>query len=111
MRLLTQEVRRKLPRLGSQESLGGRAVAHVKFFTPDSSWSWYATGGGPEGGDFLLFRLVDGLDRELGHFRLSELQAARGPLGLPIERDLYWQPRTLEEIAPELFTTTRRNAP
>jgi len=31
------------------------------------------------------------------------LQKVRGPLGLPIERDLYWQPKTLREIAPEMF--------
>ena len=43
MKLMTQEVRRTLPPLYSQEELGGKAVAHVKFFTPDSSWTWYAT--------------------------------------------------------------------
>ena len=49
MRLLTEEIRRILPALRSQDSLGGKAVAHVKFFTPDSSWTWYATEGSPEG--------------------------------------------------------------
>lgn len=34
---------------------------------------------------------------------LSELKSVRGLLGLPIERDKFWQPKTLEEIAPELF--------
>jgi hypothetical protein len=46
---------------------------------------------------------VDGLVKELGYFSLSELEEVRGPLGLPIERDLYWQPKTLIEIAPEMF--------
>ena len=54
-------------------------------------------------GDDLFFGLVDGLERELGYFSLSELQKARGPLGLPIERDLHWRPKTLAEIAPEMF--------
>jgi hypothetical protein len=27
-------------------------------------------------------------------------------MGLPIERDLYWQPKMLEEIAPEMFNDT-----
>ena len=27
----------------------------------------------------------------------------RGPMGLPIERDLHWKPKMLEEIAPEEF--------
>ena len=100
MKLMTEEVRKRLPPLGSQEHLGSRAVAHVKFFTPDSNWTWYAT---EFDGTDLFFGLVDGCEKELGYFSLSELRQARGPLGLPIERDLHWQPTPLDEIAPELF--------
>lgn len=103
MKLLTQEIREKLPPLYSQEKLGGKAVAYVKFFTPDSNWTFYAT---EFDGHDTFFGLVDGHYKELGYFSLSELQSVRGPLGLPVERDLYWQPKTLEEIAPELFTPT-----
>ena len=35
---------------------------------------------------------VCGSENESGYFRLSELEAARGPLGLAIERDLYFEP-------------------
>ena len=104
MQLMTKEIRKKLPPLYSQEKLGGKAVAIVKYFTPSSSWTWWATEGSPEGEDFIFFGLVDGLEKELGYFSLSELKKVRGSLGLPIERDLYWRPKTLEEIAPELFT-------
>jgi len=108
MVLLTTEVRKRLPPLGSQDGLGGKAVAHVKFFTPDSNWTWWATEGQQEGDDFVFFGLVDGHFKELGQFCLSELQNVRGALGLPVERDLYWQPKTLEEIAPELFGNERQ---
>ena len=101
MQLMTQELRKKVPPLYSQEHLGSKAVAVVKFFTPDSSWTWY---GVSWDGKDIFFGLVDGLEKELGYFSLSELKKVRGALGLPIERDLYWQPKTLEEIAPELFT-------
>ena len=103
MKLLTKEIRKKLPALYSQEHLGSKAVAVVKFFTPSSSWTWWATEGSEQDGDFIFFGLVEGHERELGYFSLSELEKVRGPLGLKIERDLYWQPKTLEEIAPELF--------
>jgi hypothetical protein len=53
--------------------------------------------------DFHFFGLVDGHCKELGYFSLSDLEGVRGPMGLPIERDLHWQPKTLEEIAPEMF--------
>ena len=29
-------------------------------------------------------------------------------MGLPIERDLYWRPKTLEGIAPEMFHTSEK---
>jgi hypothetical protein len=100
MQLLTKEIRGKLPSLGSQDSKGGKAVAYVKFFTPDSSWTWYAT---EFDGEDLFFGLVEGQEKELGYFSLSELQSARGPMGLAVERDLHWTPKTLAEIAPEMF--------
>ena len=56
-------------------------------------------------GEDTFFGLVEGHCKEFGYFSLSELESLRGPLSLPVERDLYWQPKTLEEIAPELFTS------
>ena len=101
MQLLTKELRRKLPPLGSQDGKGGKAVAYLKLFTPDSSWTWYAT---EFDGQDTFFGLVEGQEKELGSFSLAELLNARGPMGLPVERDLHWTPKTLAEIAPEMFT-------
>jgi hypothetical protein len=104
MELVPQGVREKLPPLYAQEELGGRAVAHVKYFTPDGSWTWYAT---EFDGKDTFFGLVDGHVKELGYFSLSELREACGPMGLHIERDLHWKPTTLQEIAPEVFAETK----
>ena len=104
MKLLTKEIRKKLPPLYLQEGKGGKAVALVKYFSPSSSWTWYAS---EFDGEDTFFGLVDGHCKELGYFSLSELESVNGPMGLPIERDLYWQPKTLEEIAPELFTPAK----
>jgi hypothetical protein len=109
MMLLTQANRKALPPLYSQDGKGYEAVAVVKFFTPDSSWTWYATEGSEVDADglydtdapkvdYLMFGLVDGLEPELGYFALSELASARGPLGLPIERDRYFKPCPLSEV-------------
>lgn len=95
MHLLTQDIIKRLPPLYSQESLGLNAIAQVKFFTPDGSWTWYATEFDPADG--LFFGLVSGFELELGYFTLQELQEARGMLGLPIERDINWTPKTLAE--------------
>jgi len=104
MQLLTNELRRKLPSLGSQDGKGSKAVVLARFFTPDAGWTWNAIEGQEEGNDFMFFGLVEGQFKELGYFSLAELQGVRGPMGLPIERDLHWTPRTLEEIAPEMFS-------
>lgn len=70
-------------------------MAWVKYFTPDSSWTWYAT---EFDGQDTFFGLVQGLEEELGYFSLAELQQVRGPLGLPIERDLHFQPTPLSQL-------------
>lgn len=95
MVLLNTEVKEKLPALYSQEEKGLEAVAVVKFFTPDSGWTWYAT---EFDGEDLFFGLVDGFEKELGYFRLSELKQVKGKLGLPIERDLYFKPTKLKDL-------------
>jgi len=92
-----------LPAIGSTDGQGGDAVVLVKLFTPDSSWTWYLTEASREGRDIQMFGLVDGHIKELGYVSLNELMAVRGPMGLPIERDLFWSPKRLRDLAPELF--------
>ena len=100
MELMPKELKRKMPPLYAQEKLGKAAVAYVKYFTPDSNWTWYGT---EFDGKDTFFGLVEGFEKEFGYFSLAELKSVKGPMGLPIERDLYWKPKTLKEIAPELF--------
>ena len=94
MKLLTKELRQKLPPLYSCERCTDPMV-HAKFFSPDTNWTWYALEF--DGAD-LFFGYVVGLDCELGYFSLEELESVRGPLGLAVERDLYFKPRLLSEV-------------
>ena len=96
MQLLTQAIRAKLPPLGSTDALPhDRLVALAKFFTPDSSWTWYAL---EFDGRDTFFGLVSGFEVEMGYFSLSELESVRGPLGLPIERDRWFDPSPLSRL-------------
>ena len=97
MELLTAEGRRTLPPLYAQEN-NRDPVVHLKLFTPDSNWTWYVTEGSEQEGDFIFFGYVIGFEREWGYFALSELEAARGPLGLPIERDVHFSPVPFSNI-------------
>jgi hypothetical protein len=38
----------------------------------------------------MFFGLVEGHEKELGYFNLSELQSVKGPFGLKIERDMHF---------------------
>lgn len=117
--LFPQTVRETLPSLYSGEEQGLDALAQAKYFSADAGWTWWASECSavisdgeatrylplneplPEGWqvvDHLFFGLVSGYELELGYFALSELQAVRGPLGLAIERDLYFTPATLGDL-------------
>jgi hypothetical protein len=95
MHLLTKAIRRKLPPLYANEEKGTGALAIVKFFTPDSDWTWYAS---EFDGDDLFFGLAVGFELELGYFQFSELQSIRGKLGLPVERARFYKPTPLREL-------------
>jgi hypothetical protein len=106
MKILTKEIRNKIPNLYSQEDKGDDAIVYVKFFSPSSSWTWYATEGEPvfddDGNeiDFRFFGLVYGLEKELGYlgyFSLNELSNIKGPYGLGIERDKFFTPKPLKD--------------
>jgi hypothetical protein len=66
----------------------------VKFFTPDSSWTWYASEFDGE----MFYGIVVDIELELGYFWLRELECTRGKLGLPVERDKWFKPTPLREL-------------
>jgi hypothetical protein len=64
--LLDPASREMLPPLYAGEELGLEALAVVKFFTPWSVWSWYAS---EFDGQDIFFGLVNGLELEIGYVR------------------------------------------
>jgi hypothetical protein len=73
MKLLNEKIRKQLPPLYSQDGKGGKAIAYAKFFSPSSNWTFYAT---EFDGEDTFFGLVEGFEKELGYFSLSELESA-----------------------------------
>ena len=93
--LINQKIKNNIPKLGEQEKLRMDEIEHVKFFTPDSSWTWYVT---EFDGNDTFFGLVDGLEKELGYFYLSELEDIRGPFDLKVERDIFFEPTKIKNL-------------
>ena len=96
MKLLTKEILNKFPKLGETDGKDPKDVKIiVKFFTPDSNWTWFLT---EYNGEDTFFGYVKEQFDELGYVSLSELQSVRGPMGLPVERDMYFGDHTLQEV-------------
>jgi hypothetical protein len=114
MSLIPDNFRTQLLANGARSANGENADPYpvVKLFTPDASATWLLAELDPADPD-LAFGLCDlGLGcPELGYVRLSELTAVRGPLGLAIERDLYFTPsHSLAEYAAEAHDRGRIRA-
>ena len=97
--LMTRKLADAIPALGANANVADcdDILAPAKLFSPYSNWTWYITELDPETGQ--CFGLVEGFERELGYFDLSELAETTVFGGVPaVERDLYWEPKTLGEI-------------
>ncbi|OQB45157.1 MAG: hypothetical protein BWY02_02599 [bacterium ADurb.Bin157] len=96
MKLLTEELKKQLPALYSQENEKD-PIVYAKFFTCWSSWCWYAYEF--DGEDLFFGKVFSHMcpQGELGYFSLSELEAIQGPIGLRVERDIHFKPTKLSE--------------
>ena|ERR1041385_6212219 len=99
MELLCDDLRSRLPPLLSQEA-SDDPVVFARYFLAGTRWAWYLIEGEPENGDFLFFGFVAGLDDEFGRFRLSELQAVRGPGGETVARDPAFIEGNFTDVVP-----------
>lgn len=102
-KLLTKAIEKKLAKAPMRSTEGGleEAPVIVKFFSNFSNWTWYVVEAElQENGDWLFFGLVDGIEKELGYFLLSELQSVKHPMfRIPgVERDCYFGNHKLDEF-------------
>jgi len=100
MKLLTEEIKKKIPALYTSQEQEGPQKFVCKFFDPCGSWTWYVMEGEEKGsGDWLFYGLVDGHEKEWGYFWLSELESVKGPLGIGIERDIFFENEEIVKYA------------
>ena len=97
-KLLTKELERQFPPLYANEGKDPTEVLVVaKFFCPyTGNMTWYAT---EYDGEDLFFGLVEGQEKEMGYFSLSELESSLMYGYAPaIERDMYFGKHYLSEF-------------
>jgi hypothetical protein len=103
MKMLTKEIEKRIPGIGETsgdapepwngENVGDKARVHVKFFSPWTGWTWYATEYDPV--ERRFFGYIKGDYPEYGYFSLDELESVEMMPGVPaVERDMYWNWKT-----------------
>ncbi len=87
---LLENGRKQAPVRGTKDEIDFQPV--VKIFTSGGECTWLLTEIDPEDTDvaFGLYQPARGYPK-LGYVRLSEIAAVRGKLGLPAERDLWFE--------------------
>ena len=94
--LIPQTLLSEIPDLYETEGVAN-ATCYVKLFTPDSNWTWFIMEVS-KSDENICFGYVQGLDNELGFFSLEEIETVHGPLGLAVERDMFFTPTPFEQI-------------
>ena len=88
----------RFKKIGSQENEKNPIVI-VKFFNPTGAGTWWATEYNPKDKIFFGYASIFGdHNDEWGSFSLEELESYKGPFGLGIERDLYFQEQRISKL-------------
>jgi hypothetical protein len=98
MKLITKKLEQRFAQVGRQEHVKDPLVI-AKFFNPAGAGSWYATEYDPERRDFFGYASIHGdHNDEWGYFSRDEMEAYTGPLGIGIERDLYFKEAPASQV-------------
>jgi len=75
-------------------------LIRVKLFNPTGIGYWYLAGYDPD--TQLAWGIAHLFESEIGDFDMGEIIDLRGQFGLPVERDIHWTPRPLNEVFANL---------
>ena len=96
MKLMTQAQKNKMIKNHNDQDGSKDFKAVIKLFDPTGSGTWYLSELDPNTN--IAFGLCDLGYPELGYVSLDELSNLKVKMGLGIERDLYFTPKTIDEL-------------
>lgn len=102
MELFAKEI---IEKAKSQYHLGAEIESQMivaKFFNPAGVGTWYLMNMDPDDEDYC-WGIVNLFETEMGSFSKSELENFKSPLGLGIEKDLYFVPINAKELWGKLM--------
>lgn len=98
MKLMTKPLEERFSQVGSQEKVKDPLVI-ARFFNPAGAGTWYATEYDPATRIFFGYVSIFGdWNDEWGSFALDELESYKGPFGISIERDLYFEEQPFSKV-------------
>ena len=98
MQLITNQIKKKLPKLYETDGVPSEdKVVVCKFFNPMGRGTWYVVEGEERDGDFVFYGLIDFKFQEWGYFKLSDLSEIELPYRMKIERDKSFKPEKVEK--------------
>jgi len=96
-KIMPKGLEKKLPPLYSQDGKGMDATVHAKFFDPQGQATWHLTEYDPKTGDAFGHADMGFGEGEMGYFNVWEIGQTKGKMGLPMERDMYFEPKSLND--------------
>ena len=96
MKLMTQAQKNKMIKNHNDQDGTKDFKAVIKLFDPTGSGTWYLSELDPNTN--IAFGLCDLGYPELGYVSLDDLSNLKVKMGLGIERDLYFTPKTFDEL-------------
>ena len=101
--LIDSDTLRNLPGIEDVGMLGFGAMAFVRLYVPQTTYSLYVSGA--DGENKLYGLLTTNDTQRLGLFCLSGYEWARRVLGIPIQRDKGFIQGEIQEIAYQHYST------
>ena len=100
MKLFTSSIEKRLIKNYQSNAKNEKTIDHkvvVKLFNPTGIGTWYLTEYNPE--TEIAFGLSCLHQKEIGYVSMKEIREYKGPFGLGIERDKYFDSnkKTMEE--------------
>lgn len=93
--LMPRAVAKLIPALGAARAKPD-PTCWLKLHTLDGDWAWWVIEYSPRAR--IAYGLVQGHVLELGEFSVADLEAARGPGGLRIQRVVGWPAQRLSVV-------------
>lgn len=100
---MTKELEKKMPTYEEIEDVKYDDLkVLVHYFNPAGRGNWFGVSYDPETRIMFGYVSIFGdWNDEAGDFSLQELEELKLPLGLSIERNLHWTPKSLKEVRDE----------